>query len=368
VGHQGQEVEQIWRSTDGGVTWGPKGGYTGFSATTGQKTELDRPWLAVDNSGGLHDGRLYTTTETTPFVDIPPEVYLKYSDDHGATWSPTVRVDDGTYQTQFNARARPTVGAEGNVYVVYDRGPVSDTPLTSYTGPIALTVARSTDGGQSFERLTVDSDVRRVTSPDEALSAYTEMISDIAADPRRPGHLAVAWPQAVGPANSRIVLRYSTDGGAHWGPRIDVADDPAAKNNQHDHVTLAWSADGRLFVGWRDRRCCGGTWTDSAQQWVRVLVPSHGVLHAGKTVLFSQGQLLPAGTGRGAGQPDEFQGLSATSAGVALTWSQLGIDGVAHLKYRRIALGAFATATKKHRKPHRHRKPPQRRRHPALTG
>jgi hypothetical protein len=357
VGHQGQEVELIWHSSDGGLTWGPKGGSVGFSATTGQKTELDRPWLAVDNSGGPHDGRVYTTTETTPFVDLPPEVYLKYSDDHGVTWSPTVRVDDGTYQTQFNARARPVVGGGGVVYVVYDRGPISDTPLGSYTGPIALTVAQSTDGGQNFRRFTVDSDVRRVTSPDEALSSYTEMISAIAADPRRPGQLAVAWPQAFGSENSRIILRYSTDGGAHWGPRIDVADDPARRNDQHDHVSLAWLPDGRLLVGWRDRRCCGGAWADSAQQWVRLLNPARGGFSLGRTVQFSQGQLLPTGTGRGAGQPDEFQGLSASPAGVALTWSQLGIDGVAHLEYRRIALSAFA-------KPHRRRKPPKHHPHP----
>src|SRR5437763_672208 len=30
VRHGGQEVELIWHSTDGGVTWGPKGGYIGF--------------------------------------------------------------------------------------------------------------------------------------------------------------------------------------------------------------------------------------------------------------------------------------------------------------------------------------------------
>ena len=355
VGHDGQEVELIWRSTDAGLTWGPKGGNVGFSATQGEtEGELDRPWLAMDNSGGPHDGRIYTTTETTPFADIPPQVYLKYSDDHGATWSPAARIDDGTYETQWNPRARPVVGAGGTVYVVYDRGPISDTPLASYSGPIALVIARSTDGGQTFDRFTVDSDVERVSSPDEALSAYTELISAIAADPVHPGHLAVAWPQATGAENSRIVLRYSVDGGAHWGPRVDVADDPAAKSDQHDHVTLAWLPDGRLFVGWRDRRCCGGTWAGDAQQWVRVLNPAPGGgVRPGKTVLFSVGTLPPAASGRGDGVPDEFQGLTASSAGVGLTWSQLEPDGLARLVFRRIAPSAFAAAPAKHRRHHR---------------
>ena len=343
VGHDGQEVELIWRSTDGGLSWGPKDGYTGFNATTGERTELDRPWLAVDNSGGPHDGRMYTTVETTPFVDLPPEVLLKHSDDHGATWSSTVRVDDGTYETQWNPRARPVVGAGGNLYVVYDRGPVTDSPVASYTGPIDLVVARSADGGQTFERFVVDSDVQRVTSPNEAIPNYTEMISAIAADPTRIGHVAVAWPQALGPSNSRIYLRYSFDGGARWSSRIDVADDSVSRDDQHDHVTLAWLPDGRLFVGWRDRRCCGGAWTDDYQQWVRVLNATRSGFTLGRTVQFSGGPLLPTNPGRSNGEPDEFQGLVATTAGVALTWSQLHLDGLDHLMYRRIALSAFGS-------------------------
>jgi hypothetical protein len=353
VGHGGQEVELIWRSTDGGVTWGPNGGYIGFNAAT-EKTELDRPWLAVDKSGGPHDGRVYTTVETTPFANIPPQVLLKYSDDHGATWSPTVRVDDGTYETQWNPRARPTVGAGGRVYVVYDRGPVTDTPVASYSGSIDLVVASSSDGGQSFKRYVVDSGVTRVTSPNEAIPNYTEMISAIAADPARVGHLAVAWPQALGPNNSRIVLRYSFDGGAHWSPRLDVADDPATTADQHDHVTLAWLPDGRLFVGWRDRRCCGGTWADNYQEWVRVLNPSPAGFALGKTVELSAGRLLPTNPGRSNGEPDEFQGLTASPLGVSLTWSQLQLDGLDHLMYRRIALCAFTPAHVKRR--HRHRR------------
>lgn len=340
--HNGDEVETVWRSADGGVTWGPHNGYTAVNATTGEHTELDRPWLAVDNSGGPHDGRLYTTFETTPFADIPPQVYAKHSDDRGATWSPTVRVDDGTYETQWNPRSRPSVGAGGVLYVAYDRAPVTATPFVAYNGPIQLVVARSTDGGQTFARLIADSDVRRVASPDEATSAYTEMIAAIATDPRRVGHVAVAWPQALGTGNSRIVLRYSVDGGARWSPRVDVADDPAVHSDQHDHVTLAWTPAGRLFVGWRDRRCCGGSFANRYQQWVRVLKPGpHNTFVPGRTVQFTAGPQSPTSSGRGDLQPDEFQGLVATRLGVALTWSQLGSDGLDHLMFRRIPLTTF---------------------------
>jgi hypothetical protein len=339
--HGGNEVETVWRSTDGGVTWGPDRGYTAVNATE-EHNELDRPWLAVDNSGGAHDGRLYTTFETTPFVAVPPEVYVKHSDDHGATWSATVRVDDGTYQTRWNPRNRPAIGAEGTLYDVYDRAPITDTPFLTYEGPISLVVARSHDGGETFERTVVDSEVQRIASPDEATPQYTEMIPAIANDPQHAGRVAVAWPQAVGSGNSRIMLRYSTDGGVHWSPRIDVADDPASQDDQHDHVTLAWLASGKLFVGWRDRRCCGGTFSSDYAQWVRVLNPAPGgTFVRGRALEFSEGPQPPTTSDRGALQPDEFQGLVATKIGVALTWSQVAAS-VDHLVFRRVPLGAFS--------------------------
>ena len=344
--HDGHETATLWRSSDGGVKWGPDRGYTAVDAEE-EHSELDRPWLAVDNSGGPHDGRLYITFETTPFADIPPEVYVKHSDDHGATWSPTVRVDDGTYETQWNPRNRPVVGADGALYVVYDRAPVTATPFAEYDGPIALVLARSTDGGQTFKRFVVDSDVRRLVDPDEATPAYTEMVPAIATDAATPGRVAVAWPQANGPDGSRILMRTTTDGGEHWGARVDVADDPASENDQHDHVTLAWLPGGPLFAGWRDRRCCGGSFDNSYQQWVRAI--------PGRTLEYSDGPEKPTGEGRGQLQPDEFQGLVATRLGVGLTWSRLGSDGMDHLTFRSAPPSAFRPVKVKKARRHPHR-------------
>jgi hypothetical protein len=345
VYHGGDEQETVWRSGDGGVTWGPPRGYTAVSAAQ-EHEELDRPWLAMDASGGPRDGTLYTTFETSAFVDDPPKVFVKHSTDGGATWSPTQRVDDGTYETQFNARNRPVVGADGTLYVVYDRAPVTvGPPKIPQTAPIQVALARSTDGGEGFQRFVADADVHRVASPDEATPDYSEMIPAIATDPARAGRVAVAWPEANGPDNSRIVLRYSSDGGAHWSGRVDVADDPATTSDQHDHVTLAWLGDGRLFAGWRDRRCCGGGFDRNYQEWVRVLRPGpNGALVPGRTVEFTDGpQKAPTGEGRGVLQPDEFQGLVATSAGVGLTWSQLN-GKLDDLMFRRVPLAAFGEA------------------------
>jgi hypothetical protein len=338
-----QEVVPVYKSVNGGVTWNPRHGIQAINATAEGK-EGDRPWFAIDNSGGARDGRIYMTWETTPFADVPPEVYLVHSDDEGATWTfPSRRVDDGTYQTQFNPRARPVVGADGILYVIYDRAAPAVTPHTGADqgGVIQVAVARSKDGGQTFDRFVADDDVHRVSSPDEATTAYTEMIGAIAADPKNSGRVAVAWPERIDADNSRIILRYSTDGGEHWSKRVDVADDAASKPNQHDHVTLAWLRDGRLFVGWRDRRCCGGAWTDKYEQWVRVLAPgSAGELVPGRVVEFTAEPDPPNTGGRGDLTPDEFQGLIATDIGVGLSWAKR-TGTYNDLTFRRIPLAAF---------------------------
>jgi hypothetical protein len=73
-----------------------------------------------------------------------------------------------------------------------------------------------------------------------------------------------------------------------------------------------------------------------------VLRPDNaGTLVPGRTVEFTNGpQLAPTGSGRAALQPDEFQGLVATSRGVGLTWSQLNGD-LTDLMFRRVPLSAF---------------------------
>ena len=60
-----------------------------------------------------------------------------------------------------------------------------------------------------------------------------------------------------------------------------------------------------------------------------------------QVVQFTVASQPPNSSGRTPLQPDEFQGLVATNAGVALTWTQLGRDGLDHLVFRRIPLAAF---------------------------
>jgi BNR/Asp-box repeat protein len=78
------------------------------------------PGLAWDRTGGPHNGRVYLvyTFEQKNESDNT-DVYVKYSDDNGATWSPGVRVnDDSTANSQFLPKIALD-GTSGKIAVVW---------------------------------------------------------------------------------------------------------------------------------------------------------------------------------------------------------------------------------------------------------
>ncbi len=76
--------------------------------------------LAWDRTGGPHNGRVYLVyTKEQPNESNNMDIYVRYSDDNGATWSSGVRVnDDNTKNSQFLPKISldPTTG---NIAVVW---------------------------------------------------------------------------------------------------------------------------------------------------------------------------------------------------------------------------------------------------------
>ncbi len=61
----------VVKSTDGGRTWGAP--VEVINAAADVQKPIDRPWIAVDRSGGPHDGTIYVTTmPPTVFGYLPP--------------------------------------------------------------------------------------------------------------------------------------------------------------------------------------------------------------------------------------------------------------------------------------------------------
>jgi hypothetical protein len=104
------------------------------------------PQIGIDPRGGPKGGRLYVTWSDYRNGDI--DVFCSTSNDHGATWTPAVRVNtDGLHNGAEQFFQWMAVDpADGAVYVVfYDRR--GDPKNRAQT----VVLARSADGGQSFE-------------------------------------------------------------------------------------------------------------------------------------------------------------------------------------------------------------------------
>jgi len=115
--------------------------------------------LAYDRSGGSHTGRVYLVlTDEFPDESNNTDLYVRFSDDNGETWSPRVKVnDDRTVNAQFNPRMSLDQ-TTGNVAVsFYDSrndlglGGSGDTDGIR-NDDAQFFAAASTNGGVSFSR------------------------------------------------------------------------------------------------------------------------------------------------------------------------------------------------------------------------
>ena len=143
------------KSLDGGLTWSGDqvvgeiaGGWDQTIPGIGRVNGM--PVTQVDHSQGPHRGRIYINWTDTRNGDT--DVWITHSDDQGATWSTTQRVNnDGADRDQFFTWM--TVDpVRGDVHVVfYDRRHNEDRENRS----THVVVASSSDGGETWVNRTV---------------------------------------------------------------------------------------------------------------------------------------------------------------------------------------------------------------------
>ena len=132
------------------------GGFDFIPAQPDRSVDAE-PGLAWDRTGGPHNGRVYLVyTLEQPNESNNMDIYVRYSDDQGATWSSPVRVnDDQTTNSQFLPKISldPTNGKLAVVW--YDsrndlgQGGPGDTDGVP-NDDAQFWGAFSTDGGQTF--------------------------------------------------------------------------------------------------------------------------------------------------------------------------------------------------------------------------
>ncbi|HMQ68104.1 MAG TPA: T9SS type A sorting domain-containing protein [Ignavibacteria bacterium] len=161
VSNTGSSTAPNWtfhRSTDGGTTWSARSTvvYANYVGTfVGGRNSVENmrtrpyPMITADNSYGPHRGRLYVTyASNSPAGDgNKPDIFTRYSDDQGATWSGETRVNDDVNSAAHNqwSPANWCDKITGKLYVQW-----MDTRDCPTSDSCLIYASYSTDGGVSF--------------------------------------------------------------------------------------------------------------------------------------------------------------------------------------------------------------------------
>jgi hypothetical protein len=202
------------RSTDQGRTWSNAKAITNI--------ELERAWLAADNSpSSPYYGRVYAAwVRYSP----PYPLVFVYTDDGGENWSSIQQVNS---PTDRNYGCGLVVDKQGVVYAVW-AAVTSSSPFTEkYTG-----FAKSTNGGTSWsvtENVFVTNGIQGIlpTKQNIRVNSNPQLAIDLSGGATN-GWLYVVTTQkntSVAGADPDIIFNRSTDGGNTWSAGIRVNQD-----------------------------------------------------------------------------------------------------------------------------------------------
>ena len=246
-------------SKDGGNTW-----TDGTPAVNHINTVTpfeDKPGMVVDNAQGSRaKGNVYLAwTRFDVYGSANPEhrthIFFTRSTDQGQTFSMPFRISDtsGDCVDSDNTveGAVPAVGPNGEVYIVW-------------AGPLGLVFDKSTDGGLTFGKDKVISDMPG--GWDFSVDGLTRSNGmpvtgvDLSNGPNK-GTLYVNWIDARN-GDPDVFLMSSRDGGDTWTSPVRVNDD-SVKNGKVQFFT--WMAvdpvDGSINMIFYDRRDTEGAQT-----------------------------------------------------------------------------------------------------------
>jgi len=197
-------------TTNFGATWS-----TRSNADNLNSTNDDKQHAAADYSGTFPNN-IYTAW--TDFGVTGTPVQFARSTNQGTTWEPRVALPIGSNRGQG---AHIMIGPNGEVYVTWAH-------YTTGTAEVGIGMAKSTDGGATFNTPAIAFPINGIRISNGAIAALngTRASSFPYADvdrsngPRR-GWVYVVTPELVS-GQSDIFIRRSTDGGTTWSSGIQV--------------------------------------------------------------------------------------------------------------------------------------------------
>ncbi len=257
--------------------------YVSFVTLTGVANAPEALWLTTSTDGGETfrepttvageltfqarvtadpqvDGRVYLTwlqAEEVALLAFPEAgypIHVARSDDEGRTWSDPVQVNDPARQRVV--APAPVVDRSGRLMVAYldlreDRldynGGHGGQGGPAYQDDWQLVVARSTDGGSSWNESVVDEIV-----PAERFVVFLPPFPSLAVDPSGT-NAYVSFAQAP-LGDPDVFLWRSGDGGTTFGEAVRVNDTDEADGSTQTLPKVAVAPDGRVDVVYYDRR------------------------------------------------------------------------------------------------------------------
>lgn len=283
--HQGGSFVFVSRSTDG-LHWSAP-------VEVADGPILDKEWIACDNgTASPYRGRCYVE-----YTDDEKNITVSQSsDDGGLTWSPPVRAG------AVLVGAQPVIQPNGTLTVV----------AGDYRGEEALSgsivALRSTDGGATFQRFTV---ATLTADANGAMRAIALPSLDVDSN----GTIYASWHDCrfrTKCAGNDIVLSTSTDG-ATWTAPVRATSGPssfipglAADPARPGHLALVYAyfhANGRLGIAFEQSPDGGRTWTkpqrlDTQPMQMSWLPHSEGGRMVGDyfSVAYAAGRVVPVFT------------------------------------------------------------------------
>jgi hypothetical protein len=244
---------QLVHSADGGKTWATPVRVMG--------DWLDRPFLAVDQSGGKFNGRLYCDFSVILAGDTP-RLEILTSSDGGRTFSPprylmaehcqhgVLAVPTGWSATDTLMGGQSAVLADGTFIVPYTvfRPP----PRNNMSQVLELRLRRSTNGGESFFPEQYVATLGERQDDSEYVSTFPMMAADPGSAHFK-NQVYLVWHQYIA-KHYRVFLACSKDKGATWSKPIAISEQPEREPYYAVLPAVAVNRKGILAVTWYDSR------------------------------------------------------------------------------------------------------------------
>jgi hypothetical protein len=242
----------VRKSTNGGLSWGAASKVIDYFDLA--DLAIDRPWMAIDNSGGTYDGNIYVVTKSLKY-DVPPHhMYLMRSTDGGSTWSSPLLVDNAIPSGSVLAMGVPAVSVSGKLHIAY--------AFWNPPGLPGFALVTSTNGGLSLSSSTIGTYTTNPTTNDTLLQGSYKLC----ANPTNANNLVLVSTRKF-TSDWDIYALNTNDGGLSWSGAQRICHDASGNGNNQDMVWSNFSTTGKFAAVWRDRRANSGAQNQPYKIW-----------------------------------------------------------------------------------------------------